>query len=410
MQEMLLYNIAISAYETIVRVCSPFHEKAGLWTRGRKDIFRRMKEAIPVNERIVWVHAASLGEFEQGRPVIEAIRNEHPEYRILLTFFSPSGYEIRKNYDKADYIFYLPSDRPSNVRKFLDIVNPEIVIFVKYEYWLNFLTELRRRNIRTFIISSIFRSNSIFFKAVGGAWRNILGCFETIFVQDDNSRGLLSDIGYDSVVVAGDTRFDRVAQIASQARKIEQIEQFRQGCRIMVAGSTWGPDEDILIPLINAHPDIRFIIAPHEMNEERISRIEREVGGGAVRYTRFDAGKASGSQVLILDTVGILSSVYGCATWSYIGGGFGVGIHNTLEAATFGLPVAFGPNYSKFKEARDLVALGAARPVGTYDELEKWFSELVCDETLLASTSAKSREYTRSHQGATQTIMRTIFG
>lgn len=312
------------------------------------------------------MHVASLGEFEQGRPIIEKIRLEHPRYKILLTFFSPSGYEIRKDYPGADYIFYLPIDTPRNARRFLDIVRPEIAIFVKYEFWINLLTGLRRRGIRTYIVSAIFRRNSVFFRQWGGLWRQALETFDTLFVQNEESRILLGKLGFDNVVVAGDTRFDRVAQIAANAKRIELVERFRGGERLFVAGSTWGPDEELLIELMNANPGIKFVVAPHEMDESRIARLIGETRGGAVRYTRCtDSTVLDDKQLLILDTVGILASVYGYATWAYIGGGFGVGIHNTLEAATFGLPVAFGPNYAKFKEARRPGHAGCG-PVGEF--------------------------------------------
>ena len=293
---MWFYNFGLILYVWAIRLVAPRHPKARLWIEGRKDLFRRMREAIAPTDRIIWIHVASLGEFEQGRPIIEQLRKTHPEYKILLTFFSPSGYEIRKNYKGVDYIFYLPIDTPRNARRF------------------------------------------------------------------------------DNVLVAGDTRFDRVAEIARAARRIDVIDRFKGDNRLFVAGSTWEPDEELLIRLINDNPDVKFVVAPHEMDESRIARLMAETKGGALRYTQCTPRTTYGSrQLLILDTVGILASVYGYATWSYIGGGFGVGIHNTLEAATFGLPVAFGPNYEKFKEARDLVTLGAARSVTDYEQLRTWF-------------------------------------
>ena len=360
--------------------------------------------------RIVWIHVASLGEFEQGRPIIERIRKEHPEYKILLTFFSPSGYEIRKNYQSVDYIFYLPIDTLRNARRFLDAAHPEIAVFVKYEFWLNLLYELRRRKVRTYIVSAIFRRNSIFFRPYGGMWRQALESFDVMFVQNEESKRLLAGLGFDNVIVAGDTRFDRVAEIAKAAKHIDVIERFKGDKRVFVAGSTWGPDEELLIRLINDNPDIKFIVAPHEMDESRMARLAAEIKGGTLRYTQCTPHTSYGpKQLLILDTVGLLSSVYSYATWSYIGGGFGVGIHNTLEAATFGLPVAFGPNYQKFKEARDLVTLGAARSINDYDELRAWFVPLRDNEEFLQKTSRIAKDYTTRHQGATGIIVRTIF-
>lgn len=407
---MWFYDLIMSLYAGIIRLVGLRYEKARLWSEGRRDLFSRMREKIDPRERIIWLHVASLGEFEQGRPLIEALRESHPEYKILLTFFSPSGYEIRKNYAGADYIFYLPIDTRKQVRQFLDIAHPEVVIFVKYEFWLNFLTELRRRRIRTFVVSAIFRRNSVFFRFYGGLWRKALKTFEVLFVQNEESKSLLAELGYPNVVVAGDTRFDRVAKIAREAKQVPMIERFKGDKQLFIAGSTWGPDEELLLPLMNDNPELKFVIAPHEMDEGRIERLMRETRGGAVRYTQCDDKTSfEGKQLLILDTVGLLASVYGYASWGYIGGGFGVGIHNTLEAATFGLPIAFGPKYEKFKEARDLVAIGAARSITTYEELKAWFAPLRDDEKHLTKSSRLARDYTLSHQGATETILKTIF-
>lgn len=407
---MWLYDFFMSLYAWVIRLVGLKYEKARLWSEGRKGLFERMRAKIDPKARIVWLHVASLGEFEQGRPIIEEIRRSHPEYKILLTFFSPSGYEIRKNYAGADYIFYLPIDTRRNVRQFLDIAHPEVAIFVKYEFWLNMLTELRRRRIRTFVVSSIFRRNSVFFRFYGGPWREALETFEVLFVQNEESKRLLAELGFDNVTIAGDTRFDRVAEIARSAKRVELIERFKGDQKLFIAGSTWGPDEELLIPLMNENPTLKFIIAPHEMDEGRIAHLMEATKGGAVRYTQCTAeSDLKEKQLLILDTVGILASAYGSASWGYIGGGFGVGIHNTLEAATFGLPIAFGPKYQKFKEACDLLSLGAARSVKSYEELKEWFIPLRDDEQQLAATSRLARDYTHSHQGATRTITQTIF-
>lgn len=407
---MWLYNLGLTLYVWIIRLIAPKHPKAKLWIEGRKDLFKRIAEAVSPNDRIVWVHVASLGEFEQGRPIIEEIRKSYPEYKILLTFFSPSGYEIRKNYAGADYIFYLPIDTPRNARRFLDAAHPEIAIFVKYEFWLNLLSELRRRKIRTYVVSALFRRNSVFFRPYGGMWRQALESFDAMFVQNEESKTLLAELGFDNVLIAGDTRFDRVAEIAAAAKRIELVERFKGNDRLFVAGSTWGPDEELLIHLMNDNPGIRFVVAPHEMDQGRIAKLIAGVKGGAIRYTQCDAGTTfEDKQLLVLDTMGMLSSVYGYATWSYIGGGFGVGIHNTLEAATFGLPVAFGPNYEKFKEARDMVTLGAARSVSNYEQLQAWFAPLRDDEEFLLKTNRIAKDYTTRHQGATGIIVRSIF-
>lgn len=402
-----LYNFCIAVYALLIRLVAPFNRKARLWCEGRKGLTERLQRAIGDAEHIVWVHSSSLGEFEQGRPIVDYIRAHYPDYKILLTFFSPSGYEMRKNYPNADYVFYIPVDTRRRVRQFLDAVKPEVAIFVKNEFWLNMLAELRRRNIRTYLASAIFRRNSIFFNPVGDIWRKALHSFDTLFVQDEGSKALLAEIGVENVVVAGDTRFDRVSAIAEQAEKVEIVEQFKGDKRLFVAGSTWGSDEDILLPLINENPDIKFVIAPHEMDESRIERLLREVNGGAVRYTQLPSDFAD-KQVLVLDTIGLLSRVYGSAEWAYVGGGFGVGIHSTLEAAVYGMPVAFGTNYRKFREACDLIALGAGRSVRSAEELKVWFDELKSDNDYLARLSALAKVYVGQHRGATEKIVNEI--
>lgn len=407
---MLLYNICMALYAGLLSVVALWNPKAKQWVAGRKNIFERMSAAITPDDRVVWVHVASLGEFEQGRPIIEEIRRHHPEYKILLTFFSPSGYEIRKNYDGADFIFYLPADTPYNVKRFMDIAHPEIAVFVKYEFWLNYLTQLKKRGVKSYLVSAIFRRDSVFFKSYGSMWREALDAFDQMFVQNEESRELLHGIGYDNVIIAGDTRFDRVAAIAKAAKPVEIVAKFKGESRLFVAGSTWGPDEDILLPLINENPDIKFVVAPHEMEEARINKILVETKCGAMRYTQCTTDTDfSDTQVLVLDTIGILSSVYGYASWSYIGGGFGVGIHNTLEAATFGLPIAFGPKYEKFKEARDMVALGAATKVESAEELSAWFVSLRDDVGHLARVSTIAKDYTAKNQGATALFMKIAF-
>lgn len=402
----LLYDICIAVYAVLIRLVSPFNRKARLWHEGRCGMLDRMRSAIGDAENIVWIHVASLGDFEQGRPLVDKIKADYPDYKILLTFFSPSGYEMRKNYPNADYVFYIPVDTRREVRRFLDVVRPKVAIFVKYEFWLNMLAELRRRRVRTFIVSAIFRRRSIFFNPLGGIWRKALGTFEMLFVQDEASKELLAKIGVDNVVVAGDTRFDRVLAIAEGAEKVALVEQFKGDSRLFVAGSTWEQDEEILLPLIKANPDIKFVVAPHEMDERRIERILRETK--AVRYTRCEGVDFADKQVLILDTMGLLSRAYGSAEWAYVGGGFGAGIHNTLEAAVYGIPVAFGTKYHKFKEARDLIALGVGCSVRNEQELQSWFAELKDDADYLARLSAIAKVYVGQHRGATEKIVEKI--
>lgn len=396
-------------YAALIRLAAPFYSKARLWCVGREGMYERMRSVIADTDNIVWIHVASLGDFEQGRPLVDYIKDNYPDYKILLTFFSPSGYEVRKNYKNADYVFYIPADTKREVRKFLDIVKPKIAIFVKYEFWLNMLTELSKRNIRTFIVSAIFRQNSIFFNPFGVIWRRALHSFERLFVQDESSKNLLATIGITNVVIAGDTRFDRVIDIAESGAKIEQIEVFKGNCELFVAGSTWGADEHILLPLINANPDIKFVVAPHEIDESRIAKFTNEVAGGAVRYTQLDSIDATDKQVLVLDTMGLLSRAYGSAKWAYVGGGFGVGIHNTLEAAVYGIPVAFGTKYHKFKEACDLINLGIGCSVKDESELQAWFNEVKSDSDYLARLAAIAKLYVGQHRGTTEKVVKAIF-
>ena len=407
----LLYNIGIGIYTGGINLAACCNPKARLWRDGRKGLLYHIEERMAgVEGRKVWIHAASLGEFEQARPIIERIKSEMPNTVIIVTFFSPSGYEIRKNYPLADFVFYLPSDTVSHARRFLDAVRPDIAIFIKYEFWLNYLNELRQRKIPTYLVSAIFRTTQVHFKPWGTLWRDALEYYNSIFVQDKASESLLHSAGYHSAIIAGDTRFDRVAEIARNAKRIPVIERFAMGAPLFVAGSTWGRDEELLIELINAHPDIRFIIAPHEMDEARMRRLEREIEGGAVRYTRAnESNDFSSVRVMILDTIGLLSSAYSYARWAYIGGGFGVGIHNTLEAATFGLPIAFGPNYHKFREACDMIERGAATSITTASELMVWFAPIKEEGEALQKASSSARDYTKEHCGATDTIMSVIF-
>ncbi len=404
---MLIYNIVIYICAVLGRISTLYSRKARLFWRGRNGLLKIIEQQVAHDKPIVWMHVASLGEFEQGRPVIEKIRSQHPDYSILVTFFSPSGYEIRKNYEGADYIFYLPLDTRRNAKKFLDAIKPEMAIFVKYEYWLNYLAELKRRRVKTYIISTIFRRDSIFFKTWGSPFRAALRGFETIFVQDKESQAILSEININNVVVAGDTRFDRVWDIAQTERQLPKIEQFTASNDLFVAGSTWPADEEILMGLINKFPKVKFIVAPHEIDPERVDALISKLATKGVRYSEYDGQE--GCQVMVLDTMGMLSGVYKYAKWGYIGGGFGRGIHNTLEAATFGLPIAFGENYHKFKEAQDLISLGGAKSVTTASELDKWFRALYNNTRLREDVSQKILAFMAQSRGAVSIIMGKVF-
>ena len=405
----ILYNIVICFATFVASVLSLFNSKIKLWHTGIHDWKRKYAEKVVSNKKTIWIHCASLGEFEQGRPVIEALKAKHPDYAIALTFFSPSGFEIRKNYDKADYIFYLPPDTPSNAKKFIEIINPEFVIFVKYEFWNNYISELYKKNIPLYLISGIFRQEQHFFKWYGAFFRNILKKFTMFFVQDKPSLDLLSTLGIKNVIVAGDTRFDRVVQIASEAKEIKTIELFRKGEKLFLAGSSWKHDEEIIAKYINANQaKMKWVFAPHEPNEENIERLEKLFSVKSVRYSRYSESD-NDAQVLIIDNVGMLSSAYRYAHIAAIGGGFGKGIHNILEAACWGLPVMFGPKYDKFREAIELIQETGAASFDSFDKfckiIDKWLSD---DDFYLQSAKAAAL-YVANNKGATNKILNAIF-
>jgi len=403
---IVLYSILLRIYFLLILAASISNDKAKKWISGRRNTFKRLREQIPANEEIIWFHCASLGEFEQGRPVIEAYRKQHPDHKILLTFFSPSGYEIRKNYEGADYIYYLPLDTYYNAKRFIQIVRPKAAIFVKYEFWYFYLQALHRNSIPTYVISAIFRPKQIFFRWYGGMFRRVLRTYRQIFVQNQQSCDLLRAIGVSNVTISGDTRFDRVADIANNVKNLPTVESFVGASSAIVAGSTWPADEAILAEYATANPSIKMIVAPHEIGEGHIQEILAKFSAlKTVRYTQTTPEEVATAQILIVDTIGILSSVYRYGTIAYIGGGFGVGIHNTLEAATFGLPIVFGPNYQKFQEAKDLVSIKAAFSIESFAQLSEILNSLVNDAAMLESSSASSREYVRSHVGATRTIL-----
>lgn len=406
---IVLYSVLLRIYFILVLVASISNEKAKKWIRGRRGIFKKLRTQIPQGENIVWFHCASLGEFEQGRPVIEAYRKKYPSHKILLTFFSPSGYEIRKNYEGADYIYYLPLDTYYNAKRFINIVKPQAAIFVKYEFWYFYLQALRRNSIPTYVISAIFRPNQAFFRWYGGMFRKMLKGYKQLFVQNQSSSDLLSTIGVSNVTISGDTRFDRVAAIAENVKQLPIVESFVGDSFALIAGSTWPDDEQLLAQLVNEVSDLKIVIAPHEIGESHIQEIlGRLEGKNVIRYTQADAISVQDAQVLIVDTIGILSSVYRFGKIAYIGGGFGVGIHNTLEAATFGLPIVFGPNYQKFQEAKDLVALGGAFSIQNYNQLNEVICRLMKNTLTLDGASQVSGRYIAENVGATAKIMQHL--
>ncbi len=405
----LIYNLGISLYSLLIKSVSPFNPKAGFLNSGRQSTKKQLKE-LAIDGPVVWIHAASLGEFEQGRPIIEALKKDYPHYKIVLTFFSPSGFEVRKNYDLADYVFYLPADTASNARMFIDAIKPEKVFFIKYEFWYHYLNALKERNIPVYGVSMIFREKQSFFKSYGVWFRKMLACFEKFYVQDEVSGELLKSIGIQNYSVVGDTRFDRVRDIARASAEVDLVNQFvGNSNKVIVAGSTWAPDEDILFEYIHGvGSDVKLVIAPHEIHEDHIKQIESKLKAPSFRYTKpvDDIGNC---KVMIIDTIGMLSSIYKYGQLAYVGGGFGVGIHNTLEAATYGMPVFFGPNYKKFKEARDLIEVGGGYSISNAEEFIGLVQNMWNDESLIKEASLQSSMYVNKMCGATKIIMEEVF-
>jgi len=406
---LLFYNLGIKIYLLIIAIISPFNKKAKLWRDGRKNWGVRLEGVVKKNDRIVWFHCASLGEFEQGRPVIEALRQKHTDIKILLTFFSPSGFEIRKNYQGADYIFYLPLDTKRNAKSFLAIVNPIAVVFVKYEFWYHYLNQLKSRKIPTYIISAIFRPDQAFFKAYGGWYRKFLAAFEHLFVQNNESKNLLNSIGVKNVTVAGDTRFDRVVANFQSAKSIPLLEEFASNSKVLIAGSTWSKDEEFIIEYFKENSgNIKLIIAPHEINKSNIEKLIVRAGVKSILYTKSDGVDPRDSRLLVIDTIGVLSTAYRYGTVAYIGGGFGVGIHNTLEAAVFGLPIVFGPNHIKFQEAKELLENKAAFSICNQREFNNKVHTLFNDQEVFQTASETAKKYVEKNAGATKLIVEKI--
>ena len=402
-----MYSLAIYIYMLCAGVVSLFNRKARLLIRGHRDTWRILRSQIG-NGRYVWFHAASLGEFEQGRPLMERLRREHPEKRILLTFFSPSGYEVRKNYEGADVVCYLPFDTPLNARKFVRLAKPEMAFFIKYEFWRNYIDVLYHQGIPVYSVSSIFRENQIFFRPYGYKYARVLRRITHLFVQNEASRELLKRLGVTQVSVVGDTRFDRVIDIRRQARELPVAEAATRQGHVIVAGSTWPPDEDILIPYFNSHPDCRLILAPHVVSEDHLREIEQKLQRPALRYSQATPESAARADCLLIDGYGLLSSIYRYATVAYVGGGFGVGIHNVPEAAVYGVPVFFGPNNRKFREARELIEAGGCFEIHSADDFNRQADRLFADAQALTQAGQAAGRYISSNAGATDAVFSVV--
>lgn len=418
----MIYNIVIYFVLWGIAIASLFNEKVRKMWHGEREAFKILKQKVDPNAKYIWFHAASLGEFEQGRPLMERIRKEYPQYKILLTFYSPSGYEVRKNYEGADIICYMPVDTRLNAIRFLRLVRPVMAFFIKYEFWSNFLHILKHRNIPTYSVSSIFREDQVFFKWYGRNYAGVLKCFTRFFVQNEESKRLLEGIGIKDVDVVGDTRFDRVLQIKEAAKQLPICEAFRTGVassqsadvphtdfKVFVAGSSWPPDENIFIPFFNEHKDWRLLIAPHVIAEEHLKLILSLIKDKkVVRYTQTTPEEAAEADVLIIDCFGLLSSMYNYGDVAYIGGGFGVGIHNTLEAAVWNMPVIFGPNNKKFQEAQGLLKSGGGFEINTYEDFSGLMSSLMNDETFLKQAGDKAGAFVAHLAGATDKVLASV--
>lgn len=410
---MFFYNLAIYLYAFVIRIISPFHGKARKMIVGHKQTYKILKEQIDQNAEYIWFHAASLGEFEQGRPIMEAVKKQYPNYKILLTFFSPSGYEVRKDYDGADVVCYLPFDKKRNVKKFLKLVQPKLVVFIKYEFWYNFVNQLYKRNIPIYMVSAIFRPNQIFFKWYGADMRKLLDKYTRICVQDENSKQLLNNIGKKNVVVCGDTRFDRVIDIKNNSQPLELIGLFsKQGTgektKVFIAGSSWPKDEDVFIPYFNNNSELKLIIAPHEIDEAHLKYIESNLKRPFIRYSQATEKNVENYDCIIIDSFGLLSSIYRYGDIAYIGGGFGAGIHNILEAAVYEIPVVFGPNFKKFKEAHDLIGNGGGYSIKKQQDFNGLMDEFMQYNESLHAAGQHAGAYVQSNKGAVISVLRQM--
>lgn len=406
---MIFYSLGICIYAGAVHVASLFNRKACLLIKGHRQIFSTLKEQADSSASYLWFHASSLGEFEQGRPIIERIHKSHPECKILLTFFSPSGYEVRKDYKGADIVCYIPFDIPSSVNRFLDSIKIEKAFFIKYEFWPNFLRGLKKRGIDTYSISSIFRENQLFFKWYGKSYARALTCFKHLFVQDRGSKDLLKKIGITNVSIVGDTRCDRVLEVAAASKQYPIIEKFVNGSPTFIAGSSWAPDEELFIPYFLGKKDWKMIIAPHEIHEEHLIQIEGLLGEGtSVRLSQATLENVGKYSALIIDCFGMLSSLYRYGHIAYIGGGFGVGIHNVLEAAVFDIPVLFGPNNQRFREAQELKRLKGGFEITDDYSLRILIDKFISDPAFLKKAGKNAGDYVRSSSGTSDQILGEI--
>ena len=405
-----MYNIAIYIYLIGVAIASCFNKKVKKMWAGERQVLKVLREKVDPNARYIWFHAASLGEFEQGRPLMEYLRKTHPEYKILLTFFSPSGYEVRKNYEGADIICYLPLDTICNARRFLRAIKPVMAFFIKYEFWYNYLHILQHRGVPTYSVSSIFRPDQIFFQWYGKGYGRVLKCFTHFFVQNIESKNLLGKLDIHDVEVVGDTRFDRVLQIKEASKQLPIVEKFTENAsKVFIAGSSWLPDEEVFLKYFNLHKDWKLIVAPHVIGEDHLAQIfELLKGRRVVRYTEATEENVKDAEVLIIDCFGLLSSIYHYGTISYVGGGFGVGIHNVLEAAVWDIPVIFGPNNKRFQEAQGLIMAGGGFEINDYQSFRDLMMRFETDEMFLQTSKKHAGEFVKGRAGATEKIMGSL--
>ncbi len=401
-----VYNIGLLVYRSMVALSAPFHSKAAQMRAGRKEVWEKLSAVQ--TKGCVWFHSPSLGEFEQGRPIIEALKAARPGVKIVLTFFSPSGYEVRKNYAGADLVCYLPYDSAANAKRFIQAIQPSKAVFVKYDIWYHYLNELHKQNIPAYLVSAIFRPSQVFFKPYGAWYVKALHLYAHIYVQDAASQKLLDKFGVKKVTVAGDTRFDRVVEIVKQAKELPLIEKFKAGKKLVIIGSSWPKDEALLAQYIHQNPDYKYIIAPHEVHESHVNSIVKMLKVRIQRWSTFTESELASSNVLLIDTIRLLSSLYKYGEVAYIGGGFGVGIHNILEAATYGIPVIFGPNHQRFKEARDLTEQGGAFPIHDFISLQNRLNALLENETLRQNAGQIAGTYVQQQKGATHIIMENL--